>query len=231
MSSFKKVFNIILHDAEKLALEALMRIAKDHPKTKMVFDSVKNAQCRKLHFHNWENVLLGVKFVHEAVTCPNMRDTAIVAILFKDYSFNPFSPAHKFHSAHLCFDLLSEVLSISKGISEDIKRAILRVEPPKLRSKKLSDLDKIVMDVSFIRLASTSGVFWDITKLLLREKSLPETQKSFEIRARYFRQNFPATLSLNTLPIFVSGFAEPYEDMARANIKGFLAACKAGTLR
>ncbi len=231
MSSFKKVFNIILHDAEKLALEALMRIAKDHPKTKMVFDSVKNAQCRKLHFHNWENVLLGVKFVHEAVTCPHMRDTAIVAILFKDYSFNPFSPVHKLHSAHLCFDLLSEVLLISKGISEDIKRAILRVEPPKLRSKKLSDLDKIVMDVSFIRLASTSGVFWDITKLLLKEKGLPETPKSFNIRARYFTQNFPMTLSQNPLPIFLSESAQPYQDMARVNIKAFLRACKTGNFQ
>jgi hypothetical protein len=231
MSSLKKVFDIFLHDAEKLALESLMRITSDHAKTKMVFDTLKNAQCRKFAFHNWENVLLCVKFIHEVVACPHMRDKAIVATLFKDYAFNPFSSAYKLHSAHLCFDLLFEVLSVNKGLAEEIKHSILKVEPPKERSKKLTDLDKAVIDVSFIRLASAPRVFWDITKLLLKEKGLPENQKSFDTRARWFRQNFPLTLSRSPVPIFLSPFAEPYEAMARVNVKGFLLACKAGDIK
>lgn len=230
MSSLKKIFDIFLHDAEKLALEALTRIASDHSKTKMVFETLKSAQCRKFAFHNWENVLLCVKFIHEVVACPHMRDKAIVATLFKDYAFNPFSSTYKLHSAHLCFDLLFEVLSVNKGLAGEIKHAILKVEPPKERSKKLTDLDKVVIDVSFIRLASAPGVFWDITKLLLREKGLPENQESFDIRARWFRQNFPMTLSRSPVPIFLSDFAHPYEDTARANVKGFLLACKTADL-
>lgn len=225
MSSLKR-FNFILHDAENILFNALLQITKGHEKTIKVFDSVKNAQCRKFPFHNWENVLLCVKFINEVVTCSHMRDQAMVAIMFKDLSFSPFYHLSKRDSANACHHMLSHVLEVPSAVADQIKRSILMAEPPKLRQKKLTELDKIVMDTSFIRLASSWDMFLEIAELVLRESGLPKTEWAFWVRANYFRKYFPMTLSRNPAPIYLSSYAHPYEAAARANMKAFVSSCK-----
>jgi hypothetical protein len=154
-----------------------------------------------------------------------MRDQAMVAIMFKDLSFSPFYPLCKRDAANACLHILTTTLEVTFAVADQIKHAILMVETPKLRQKKLTELDKIVMDTSFIRLASTWDMFLEIAELVLHESGLPKTEWAFYVRASYLRRHFPMTLSRNPAPIFLSSYAQPYEAAARANIKAFVAAC------
>lgn len=222
-------FDFLLHDAERSALEALNSLTKEHPMTWAVFNFLKSFQCRKLTFHNWENVLLCVKFIDHAVTCPHKREHAIVATIFKDCHFNPFSNLWKISSANFCFDNLFNILGVSKGVAEEIRSSILKINTPKLRQSKMTELEKLVTDVNFIRLASKWEAFLDISKMVLAEKGYRENTESLLVRGKYFRLNFPMTLSRNPTPIFLSSYAHPYEAAARENIKAFLLGCKAAS--
>ncbi len=219
-------FNFILHDAERLLLKALLKISKDDPRTKGVFDSLKNAQSRENYFHNWENILLCIKFIDESVKCPIMREMAMVATMFKDSAFSPFVRSSKVWSADNAFYILKNILGVSDAVAKEIRHSIHRIDPPSSRHGKYSELDKLVMDLNFVRLASKWEVFLEISKAVLSESGYPRTAESLLIRGRYFRQNFPMTKDGKKLPIFLSAYTLQYEAAARKNIDDFLQKCK-----